>query len=93
MKAEEVNDDVEDEVEGDPDENEDVDQLAIDQAWIDGLSVNYPLYTYYKNLKTNFKIILGSDKIPEKMYPKWSENVSETFTELTKAVPEMNLVY
>ena len=66
MKAEEINDDVEDEVEGDPDENEDVDQLAIDQAWIDGLSVNYPLYTYYKNLKTNFKIILGSDKIPEK---------------------------
>ena len=60
---------------------------------MEGLSVNYPLYTYYKNLKTNFKIILGSDKIPDKEYPKWSENVSETFTELTKAVPEMMLVY
>jgi len=39
------------------------------------------------------KVLLRSTDIPSSSYPEWSENLFETFKELTKAVPEMHMVY
>ena len=70
-----------------------VDQDMIDKAWIKGLSVNFPLKTYYQTLKVNIKVLLRDTNLPSTSYPEWSENLFETFKELTKAVPEMHMVY
>ena len=70
-----------------------VDQDTIDKAWINGLSVNFPLKTYYQTLKTNIKVLLRDTDLHSSKYPEWSENLFETFKELTKAVPEMHMVF
>ena len=70
-----------------------VDQDTIDKAWIQGLSVNFPLKTYYQTLKVGMGVLLRDTNLPNASYPEWSENLFETFKELTKAVPEMHMVY
>ena len=65
------------------DEESDVDQWAINMNWIKALDCNYPLKTYYKHVKKNLQIVIGSERIPAKKYPKWSENLYSTFKKLT----------
>lgn len=65
----------------------------MNRTWIKGLSVNYLLNTYYKTLKKNLQIMLGSERIPTRQYPKWSDNLYQTFKKLSPAVPEINFVY
>lgn len=55
--------------------------------------MNYPLKTYYKHIKKNLQIVLGSERIPTRKYPKWSENLYITFKKLTAVVPEINFIY
>lgn len=55
------------------------DQEEINIKWIKGLSVNYPLNTYYKQIKKCIQILLGSERVPTRQYPKWSENLYKTF--------------
>ena len=83
----------EDEDEGADDEVSDEQQIEINRTWIKGLDVNYPLKTYYKHIKKNLQIVLGSERIPTRKYPKWSENLYSTFKRLTAAVPEILFVY
>ena len=71
----------------------DIDQGEIDRTWIKGLGVNYPLKTYYKNLKKNLQIILNSERIPTRAYPKWSDNLFQTFKKLSSTVPEIQFVF
>lgn len=64
-----------------------IDQIEIDRNWIKNLGMNYPLKTYYKHLKRAIQIILGSERIPTRQYPKWSENLYRTFLKLNDCVP------
>ena len=67
--------------------------MEINRAWIKSLDINYPLKTYYKAIKKNLQIVLNSERIPSRQYPKWSENLFKTFTSVAKLVPEMNFIY
>ena len=77
----------------DEEEEEEVDQNAIDRTWIKALDRNYPCWTYYKCLKKDLLIILNSERIATRKYPKWSENLFETFTKLNTVVPEINFLF
>ena len=70
-----------------------VDQESIDRSWIKKLNINYPCWTYYKTLKKNLLIILQSERIETRKYPKWSENLFSTFSKLKSCVPEIYCVF
>ena len=57
------------------------------------MDICYPLKTYYKHLKKNILIVLNSERISSRKYPKWSENLYETFKKLSAAVPEIMFAY
>ena len=92
-EEEEEDKDEDEEEEEDDAAASDVDQTEINRTWIKGLDANYPLKTYYKHIKKNLQIVIGSERIPTRKYPKWSENLYATFKRLTAAVPEMLFVY
>ena len=77
----------------DEEEEEEIDQNTIDRTWIKALDRNYPCWTYYKCLKKDLLIILNSERIATRKYPKWSENLFETFTKLNTVVPEINFLF
>jgi len=83
---------LEQEEEGEATEEE-VDQKVIDRAWIKQCDRNYPSWTYYKNLKKNLLIMLNSERISSRKYPKWSENLFETFIKLNVVIPELNFLF
>lgn len=78
-KKEEEDDDNDNDDEEEANPDDDIDQVEINRNWIKALDVNYPLKTYYKNIKKNLQIVLGSERIPSRQYPKWSENLYVTF--------------
>ena len=96
-EEEEENKDEEDEnneeEEIDEDAVEDVNQEEINRNWIKALDINYPLKTYYKHLKNSLQILLGSERIPSRQYPSWSENLFKTFKRLSDAHPEIQCIY
>jgi len=75
------------------DDEEEIDQKKIDRVWIKDMDRNYPCWTYYKTLKKNLLIILNSERIATRKYPKWSEDLFSTFSKLTNCVPEINYLY
>lgn len=75
------------------DDDDDLDQIEISRNWIKALGCNYPLKTYYKHMKKNLLIVLGSERIHSKHYPKWSENLFHTFCKVKKLVPEMQYLF
>lgn len=60
------------ELEGEDAAEEEIDQKSINRTWIKALNANYPCFTYYKSLKKNILIILNSERIETRKYPKWS---------------------
>ena len=74
-------------------EEEEIDQKEVNKHWIKALNCNYPCYTYYKNLKKNLLIILNSERIATRKYPKWSENLFDTFMKLASCVPEISFIF
>lgn len=80
--------------EGEEEDEEEVDQKTIDRTYIKALvGCNHPLQTYYKSLKNNLLIIFNSERIASRKYPKWSENLFDTFTKLNTCVPELHFVF
>ena len=65
----------------------------IDNEWISGLGINFPLQAYYKTIKAGLKVLFGVEGLEMYPYPEWSQNVYETFKELTDEIPEMKLVF
>lgn len=56
--------------------------------------MNWPLECYYKALKRSIQVILASDKMKNRELPPWySDGCFMTFRKLTRAIPEVLLVY